>query len=184
MLSDNPIVLALREEIITQLEIQGFDSQDISVTRGNQPTSQHSGAVKNTKKYQVFITPITRNKVVMSKTTRIDIDQLKTDYLHNKIITFQIDCLTDFDHSDINSIDANNFSEIVNNLLMHFDALKTLREKGVSVVTVGAVRPSYNILNSGVYESAPSFDLQINYNSQYTKDENGTSEVIGEYYGV
>jgi len=184
MTSDNPIFAALSTEIRSQLVSIGFDTSDIRITRGSQPTQQASGAVTDTKKYQIFLTPISRSKVVMTKESRIDGEDLKADYTHNKILTWQVDCLTDFDPTDIDSIDANNFCETINDLLGHFDAIYRLRNSGVSIVNCSAVRPSYTILNSDSYESTPSFDLQINYNSQYTKTVPSTSTVTGGIYEV
>lgn len=179
MNSDNPIILALIEEIESQLVSIGFDLSDLMVSRGSQPTSQHAGAVTDTAKYQVFITPITRSKPVMQRKDNVVADEIQATYTHSNLITFQIDCLTDFDPSDVSSIDGNNFAQTINELLGHFDALSSLRSKGVSIVNCGSVRPSDTIMDAGLYESTPSFDLQINYNSQRTKTLPGTSTVSG-----
>jgi hypothetical protein len=179
MNSDNPIVLALIEEIESQLEGDGFNMSDLMVSRGSQPTSQHAGAVTDTAKYQVFITPITRSNLVMQRKDNVVVDEIQATYTHSNLMTFQIDCLTDFDPSDSSSIDGNNFAQTIKELLGHFDALLSLRGKGVSIVNCGAVRPSYTILNAGLYESTPSFDLQINYNSQRTKLLPSTGVVNG-----
>lgn len=179
MNSDNPIILALSEEIEDQLVNIGFDLTDLMVSRGSQPTSQHAGAVTETAKYQVFITPITRSNLVMQRTDDTSGTELEATYTHSNLMTIQIDCLTDFDPSDSSSIDGNNFAQTIKELLGHFDALSSLRSKGVSIVNCGAVRPSYTILNAGLYESTPSFDLQINYNSQRTKTLPSTSTVSG-----
>lgn len=184
MSSINFTYAALSSEIRGQLVGLGFDTNEIRIVRGSQPTKQAVGAAKDMRKFQVFLTPVTPGKVVMTKTNRIDGEELKADYTHSQMLTWQVDCLTYFDPSDINSIDAHNLCQTINDLMGHFDALKSLRDQGVSIVNCGAVRPSYTIMDSDTYESTPSFDLQINYNSQYTKTVPSTSEVTGEFNEV
>ncbi len=181
--STNPIFIALIEEIESQLIGIGIDAADLEVSRSNQPTAQHAGATGSTAKYQVFLTTASRGAVVMERTTSGE-TELTASYKHNNTMTVQIDCLTDYDPADEDSIDANNFIQTIYELLKQFDALSSLRDKGVSIINCGAVRPSYTIMDSGFYESTPSFDLQINYNSQRSKVVPSTNTVSGDIYEV
>ena len=120
----------------------------------------------------------------MSRVSKVVDDELNANYIHTKGVTYQIECLTEFDPSNSDSIDARTLCELVSELLQHFDAIYNLKSKGVNVQSSGDVRPSYTIMDTEQFESTPSFDFKVNYNALFTKVSPSTDQVTGTITGV
>lgn len=161
---DGQIVNALITEIENQLTIYGL--ANFRVTRSNQPTNQHAGATLGKSKYVVLVTPISNPKIGWGR--KYNDDETVT-ITHNQAKTYQIDALVDFDPSDLNDIPASDLCSIVSDMIQQPDAIRNLRDSGVRVENCGDVRPTFSVNNEDRFESTPSFDLTVTYNSQYTK---------------
>jgi len=169
---DGQIVAALISEIKTQLVIYGIASADLIVSRSNQPTAQNARRAK----YQVFITPVSNTQVGWSR-KYVDND-LKINHVKQK--SYQISALADFDPTDAASIPAHDLVQIVNDMIQQPDSVRTLKGKGVDVQECGNVRPSFEVNEGDNWESQPSFDIVVSYNTEYIKPVSLFDDVTGE----
>ena len=179
-MKDGQIINALMLEIENQLAIYGILPADLHVTRSNQPSSQYSGATSSTKKYQVFLTPVVSTQIGSGSDRQGD----KINYQHVKAKSYQISCLVDFDYADVEAIPAHDLAQIINDMLQQRDAARNLRTKGVQVQECSNVRPTFSVNNSDNYESEPSFDITIIYQSSYTKEIETIEETVNPLIGI
>lgn len=181
--AENLVVISIIEEIEAQLIGQGIDANDLEVSRSFQPSDQYAGAAASTKKYQVFLSAITTTNINVERTYKVttvgSVSTMTAEYRHAEGLVYQIECLTDYDPADENSISAFHLLTLIKRLLQHYDAIKSLKDKGTFVQNCGDVRPSYTILDRGVFESNPSFDFTVNYSSRYSKSAPSTDQIIG-----
>ena len=69
-------------------------------------------------------------------------------------------------------------------MLQQRDAARNLRAKGVQVQECSNVRPTFSVNNSDNYESEPSFDITIIYQSSYTKEIETIEETVNPTIGI
>jgi hypothetical protein len=169
---DGQIVAALISEIKTQLGIYGIASADLIVSRSNQPTAQNARRAR----YQVFITPVSNTQVGYVR--RYVDSALKINHVKQK--SYQISALADFDPTDATSLPAHDLVQIVNDMVQQPDSVRTLKGKGVDVQECGNVRPSFEVNEGDNWESQPSFDIVVSYNTEYTKPIPFVVDVTGQ----
>lgn len=162
---DGQIVNALMTEIENQLGLYGIAPADLRVTRSDQPTGQASGAVSGTEKYQVFISPVTSQQI--GSGWKRTVSEIKYD--QTKAKSYQITCLVDFDYEDPSAFPASDLAQIINDMIQQRDAVRNMRAKGVYLQQCTDVRPAFFVNQSDQYESGPSFDITVIYDSGYTK---------------
>lgn len=147
--------------------------EDLRVVRNNQPTQQHAGAVTGSKKYQVFISQVPSGQTVgegyNDEYTEGD-DYVERTHYHIRRRVLQIECWSDFDPSDLNSLEGEDLAGIVRELLCQQEVLEELTEKSIYLQRTGAVRPIFAVNDQEQYQSTPSFDLTLTYNRKVTKD--------------
>lgn len=180
---EGAITTALISEIENQLISFGIAAEDLEVSRSNQPTAQYMGAYGDAAKYQVFLSPVTKSKINAERTNSINSTDLTANYTHILGTSYQIECLTNFEPGSDNYV-AVDLLGILSNLMQHYDAISNLKKLGVFVESCGAIRPSYTIMDQGLHESTPSFDLKLTYNSKFAKLTPSTSTVTGTIEGL
>ncbi len=175
---DGQIVAALIAEIKRQLNLYGVS--DLRVSRRSQPTRQHSGAAQGAEKYQVFIEPVTNTNIGWGRTYSQQPDEsLGLTINHVKQKTYQISALSDFDPANPSDIPAHDLAHIVADTLEHPDSIRALKSAGVNILSCTPVRPAFDLNESDQWESTPSFDVVVSYNTQYTKPAQVVGDTIG-----
>lgn len=171
---DGIVIGALAGVIQSQLTTYfSIADTDLNISRGYQPTKQYAGAVSGAKKYQVFINPITPGGAVgggfEDNYTDGD-DQVSRSYTAIKKVRYQVECLADFDINDDSSLEGMDLAQIVKDLLTQLDTIEELTAIGIFIVSCTDVRPAFSTSSNSNFESTPSFDVTLSYNSQYDKD--------------
>ncbi|CAH6851188.1 hypothetical protein EDB29_1011107 [Vibrio crassostreae] len=181
---DGFIVTKLMGEIENQLTQYGLT--DFRVSRSKQPTNQHSGASSNTEKYQLFIFQAAQHKLGSGWRYSFDDEsqQFKQTSTHATIKRYQVDVLVDFDPSDLTTVPAYDLAEDLSNLLQHPDSIKNLRTHGLKVISCSDVRPEFSTNDSDLTGSAPSFDIEINYDKSYVKTVDKVARAIEKVEGI
>ncbi|CAH7182194.1 hypothetical protein VCHA50P417_20488 [Vibrio chagasii] len=181
---DGFIVTKLMGEIENQLAQYGLT--DFRVSRSQQPTNQHVGAVTGTEKYQIFISQVNQSKLGYgwSYSAIEGKEALKQTSRHKTIKRYQIDLLVDFDPRDTTVIPAYDLAEDLSNLLQHPDSVAGLLEDGIGIVSCSDVRPEFTINESDLTGSTPSFDITINYAKRYEKEVGTISNVKDNIKGI
>ncbi len=173
---DNELLIAIRAELLSQLSsYSAHDLSDVKVKRSYQPTQQSPSNDRIIVIHRIG-NPQTGSGLVYNGTTRTE--------QRFKRATFQFDCLAPYDQTDINALLPIDIITIAADLLQSYTGIRNLREKGVNIERVTDVRPSYFINDGERHESAPSFDLTVNYQHDY---ENDIPEIVGineNNYGV
>ncbi len=185
---DGIVIVALGGVIRDQLTSYfSIDTDDLEISRSYQPTEQYSGARADSAKYQVFLTPVTAGTAVgRGNTDSIDDDDVFTR-THSLVrrVTYQVDCLSDYDPSDDTSLEANDLAQAINELIMTADSIESLTSLDLAIESVTTVRPSYSITSEAQYESTPSFDITLTYNVEYAKEMDlVTSVEMKEIYRI
>lgn len=174
-MNDGLIVKALIQEIKTQLGIYGIQPADLRVTRSNQPTAQYPGATNGAKPYQVFITPVASTQVGYDR--RYSGSDLTLN--HVKQASYQISIMTDFDPATMTVMPAHEVAQIINDMIQQPDAIRTLKAAGVDIQSCTDVRPAFEVSESEQWQSMPSFDIVLSYNTQYVKPVPGVTYTDG-----
>jgi len=173
---DNELMISIRSELLSLLaNYSAHDLSDVEVSRSYQPTQQAA-----TEQRVIVIHRITNPQVggglKYVGQTRIE-QRLKR-------ATFQFDCLAPFDESDVNALLPSDIANIAADLLQSYNSIRNLRAKGVNIERVTDVRPSYFINDKERHESAPSFDLTVNYQHDYGNEIPDITGVTTNNYGV
>lgn len=173
---DNELMIAIRLELISQLaNYSARDLSDVEVSRSYQPTQQAA-----TEQRVIVIHRIT-NPQVGGGLKYIGSNRIEQRF---KRATFQFDCLAPFDESDTNALLPLDIATIAADLLQSYTGIRNLRAKGVNIERVTDVRPSYFINDKERHESAPSFDLTVNYQHDYGNEIPDITRVTTNNYGV
>lgn len=175
---DGQIVAALMTEIRTQLVSYGINTNDLRVARSDQPTAQNAGS----KKFEAYITPVTNTDVGWLRRYGNDYSSLTINHVDQS--SYQISTLTLFNPANPNDIPAQDLAKIIHDMIQHPDAIRTLKSKGVDIQECSPVRPSFQLNDSDEFESMPSFDVTVSYNSAYTKAIPVVTSADGEITGV
>lgn len=181
---DADIVSALITEIRTQLEQYGIASADLNVMRSSQPTAQYPGAVPGTAPYQVYIQPVTNEQVGWSRKYSGAPGSYTRTVKHTKIRDYQISTLTDFDPATMAVLPAHDLAEILSDMLQQPSATQSLRESGVYVISTTAVRPVFEVNKQDLWQSMPSFDIRVSYNSEYSRTVDTVSDAELDVHNV
>lgn len=171
-MNDTQIVAALIAEIKTQLGIYGIPLASLRVARANQPTRQNAGALP----YEVYIQPISNTDIGWGRQGT----NAGTLVTHTKQKTYQINALTEFNPSTGVGMPAQELAHTVHDMLEHPDAIRALKNKGVNVLSCNAVRPLYWQNEQDEFEPIPSFDIVVNYVTEYVKPVPIITEVTGD----
>ena len=131
---DGVVIVALSNLLRAQLTTYfGIDTNDLEISRSYQPTKQYIGAVTDTKKYQVFIAPITSGTPVGSgfyDTYNESDNSVIRTYQTVKPVTYQFDFLADYDPSDDSSLEAMDLAQLVKELFSQIDFIWELNGSG------------------------------------------------------
>lgn len=165
------VMIKVGDEIAAQLVQKfGIDIADIHVTRSYQPSTQYVGARESTAKYQIFVSPVTPSATIgRGHTDKLNGDVLERDYREIVPATFQIDILSDFNPLNVDDYEAMDLANAARNMIMQLDAISNLTALGIFIEKATAVRPSFTVTSDAEFESTPSFDLSLTYNSSYIK---------------
>ncbi len=150
------IINVIKSQLTSYFDV---DLTDLNVTRSNQPTSQYIGAVSDTKKYQVFITPISGGDSIgggYKDSLNDDEDAVNRTYTEIEHGVYQIECYANYDSSDSTSLEGMDLAKTVRNMLMQQDTIEQFTAIGIYPENCTKVRPSFSVNNSGQYESTPS----------------------------
>lgn len=173
---DNELLISIRAELISQLaNYTAHNLSDVKVKRSYQPTQQAPSNDRIIVIHRIG-NPQVGGGLKYNGTTRTE--------QKFKRATFQFDCLAPYDPDDINALLPLDIVTIAADLLQSYTGIRNLREKGVNIERVTDVRPSYFINDGERHESAPSFDLTVNYQHDY---ENEIPAIVGattNLYGV
>lgn len=163
-----------------------IDISDLNVSRNFQSTTQFIGAEEGAKKYQVYLSPTTSPSRVGRgfKVTSTDSGTVTNEYQEIKSCVIQVDCFANYDPEDNTSIEGMDLAELVSEMLMQQDVIETLTAIGIYPENCTQVRPAFSIDNKSQFESTPSFDYSLTYNSNYVKSLDKVTSVEGTIYRV
>lgn len=178
---DGLVIKALSDVMRSQLTtFFGIADSDLSISRSYQPTKQLSGARSGSKKYQIFITPVAGGAAVGSgfdDELSDDETQVERSYRTIRPVTYQIECLANFDIADDESLEGMDLAQMTREMLDQLDTIEQLTEIGIFMESATMVRPSFSVNNESQFESSPSFDLVLTYNSVYVKGRDMVTSV-------
>lgn len=178
---DGVVIMKVAEVIRAQL-VDHFNIQDsdLRVTRSFQPTTQYAGARAGSEKYQVYITPITPPQPVGEGfSDTFNGMNISRDFRTIRSVTYQIDCLADYQPQNQDDIEAQDLCYAVRELLMHLDAIQTLTDLGINIESSTNIRPTFSVTSEREFESTPSFDIKLSYNSSYIKQTSVIESIDG-----
>lgn len=177
-MTDNQMMIAVIAEIKRQLTGQGI--ADFKVVRGMQPTNQYSGASKDDDiKTRISLYAVTKSNAGKGRIySGGNADPKRTD-THHKGKTIQVSVLHYFDESDIDAMNTEDMADLVQQLIDSPDAIRSLRDDGVFLESVGDVRPTFTVNDKDRNESTPNFDMTVNYSNSIVKDSAVVTGVNG-----
>lgn len=176
-MTDNEMMIAIIEEIENQLTIVGVTNFEVS--RNYQPTNQYVGSSNiDPIKTRIFLYAITKVSDGHGRAYTTGAEFTRTDF-QQRSKTIQASVIHYFDETDINARTPEDMADLVHDLLDSPDAIKNLRDKKIFLQNVGDVRPVFFINDSDGNESAPNFDLLVNYASSITKPAGYVDDVAG-----
>ena len=164
------MMIALIAEIERQLTLVNVTNFEVS--RNQQPTNQYTGGSQDDPiKTRVFLFAVTTGSDGHGRgyTTESGGNPFTRTDFQQKSKSIQISVVHSFDESDINARTPEDMSYLIHDLLDSPDAIQALRDNEIFLQEVGNVRPVFFTNDKDRYESAPNFDLLVNYSSSITK---------------
>jgi hypothetical protein len=173
----------IRDQLVNHF---GISSNDLRVTRSFQPTQQATGARSGSKKYQVFITAIIPPQPVGGGFTDSGetSSSISRTYRTVRSVRYQIDFLADYQPQNVDDIEASDLCYAVRELLTQLDSIQKLTALGIYFESATDVRPQFTVSSDNQFESTPSFDVKLTYNSSYTKDTAVIQSIDGSEINV
>ena len=169
-------IASVIESILLQQGIDGI------VSRGSQPS--HQGAGTDECPVQVFLTQVSSSNYGTSWKDSATNDALSRTLIRSTGATIQVDVLAKFDYTDSTAKSGLTIAEILSDMVETPGKINTMRESGVRLKNVGEIRPSYKVNEFEKYESAPSFDIEIQINRSYEYAIDGVTLVETGLYRV
>lgn len=173
----------IRDQLVNHFSI---NSNDLRVTRSFQPTQQAPGARPDSKKYQVFIAAVTPPQPIGGGFTDSGAtsSSISRNYRTVRSVRYQIDCLANYQPQNPDDIEASDLCYAMRELLTQLDAIQKLTEIGIYFESATDVRPQFTVSSENQFESTPSFDVKLTYNSSYTKDTAVIQSIDGSEINV
>ncbi len=185
---DGVVIMAIAGVMRDQLTSYfNIDDSDLSISRGYQASEQYAGANPQSVKYQIYINPVTPSTSQVGRGFKDDIGSTVSNRTYENIrrVTYQVNCLADYDEYDDTSLEAQDLAQAVNELIMQLDSIESLIGLDLNMQSVTSVRPSFTVNNQQNYESTPSFDMTLTYNVEYAKEVALiTSVELADIYGI
>lgn len=178
-MNDNKVMIAVIEEIEHQLTISNITGFEVS--RNYQLSNQYTGVDANSViKTRIFLHAIITPSLGRSSNYNSNSGSLSRSDLQHKSKTIQVSVLHYFDESDSNLMTTEDMGQLVRDLLDSPDAIFNLRAKNVYVQELGDVRPVFFVNDADRNESAPNFDLIVNYLNSTVKESGIVTTATGE----
>lgn len=171
-MKDNDLIRALRLEITKQLSDAGLDN--FQVLRHYQPSTQAVKASALDKiKTKVYVQRVTNNPInPVGYAT-------DTAIVHNFRARIQINVLHYFDINDPDELTAEDVCQLISSRLFTMPAIESLRSYGVRLESRGSITNSFFVNEASRYESNPSFDLIVTYQSNGRRNVDSIVDVTG-----
>lgn len=85
--------------------------------------------------------------------------------------TYQFDCLSIQNPSDINSLTSSDLLEETANILQSYIAVKSFQEQNINIFKIESIRENYIINEEGRNEQLSSFDFKIGYQTVFSTND-------------
>lgn len=185
-MTDNEMMIAIIEEIESQLELVSFGvaGTDFEVGRNQQPTNQYTGGdADDPVKTRIFLYSVSKGNDGHGRAYLQGDDFKRTDF-QQKSKSIQVSIVHHFDYTDVNARTPEDVADLIHDLLDSPDAIKNLRVKEIFLQNVGDVRPIFFVNDKDRNEQTPNFDILVNYSSAITKSTGYVDVVDSVVVGV